>query len=180
MLDIKILERLFERHGLSKEYKEQRPLFVWRQIVGPVIERLTCPLWVMNGVLHVEAATHVVAHELSLMKADFIKRINEALGEACLSDIKFKVRAEARGEKNGSRIGLAEAPLLDEEREQIQKIAADIKDDRLREALEHLLSTLKKLEKARQRLGWRRCVRCGVFHDGEGALCFNCEYEREI
>lgn len=176
MMDHETLEDLFERHGLLDEYKEQKPVFVWRQIVGPVIERLTDPLWVMNGVLYVEAATHVVAHELSLMKTDFIKRINEALGEPCINDIKFKVRDQAREEKNDSQIDLTEVLLLDDEREQIKKTIA-IEDAQLREALERLLSMLKKLEKARQRLGWKPCSRCGVFHDGEGSLCFNCSYE---
>jgi len=174
MLDLKALEDLFERHGLKSEYKEQKPLFVWRQIVGPLIDRLTCPLWVMSGVLYVEAATHVVAHELSLMKADLMRRIHEALGESCLSDIKFKVRDE---EKDAPHIDLSEAPLLDEERLQIQKMVADVEDNQLREALERLFSALKRLEKARQRLGWKRCPRCGVFHNSEDELCFNCEYE---
>lgn len=178
-MNLKALEHLFERHGLLNAYKEQKPVFVWRQIVGPVIERLTCPLWVMNGVLHVEVATHVVAHELSLMKTDFIRRMNEVLGEACISDIKFKVRDQAHTAKNDFQIDLSEAPLLDEEREEITKLAATIEDKKLRETFERFLSTLKRAEKARQRLGWKRCSRCGIFHDGEGELCFNCAHEAQ-
>lgn len=178
MLDLKALEGLFERHGLLEEYKQQKPVFAWRQIVGTVLDRLTCPLWVMTGVLHVEAATHVVAHELNLMKTDFIKRINETLGELCIDDIKFRVRDKPPDEKHEPHIDWAEAPLLDDEREQIQKINAEVQDLRLREMLEQFLITLKRAEKARQRLGWKRCSRCGVFHDGEGELCFNCEHAR--
>ncbi len=179
MLDLKALEHLFERYGLIEAYKEQKPVFVWRQVVGELIARRTCPLYVMNGVLYVEAATPVIAQELSLMKGDYIKRINEVLGEACISDIKPKAPEQTHEDPRlPDSIDFQNAPLLDEEREQIQKISADIKDDRLREALEVFLSTLVKREKARQRLGWKRCERCGVFHEGEDEWCFNCEYER--
>lgn len=179
MLDLKALEHLFERHGLSNEFKEQKPVFVWRQVVGELIARRTCPLYVMNGVLYVEAATSVIAQEVSLMKGDYIKRINEVLGEKGLSDIKPKAPQQAREDSRlPDSIDLQHAPLLDDERDQIRKITADVQDGQLRKTLERLFSTLKKLEKARQRLGWKRCPRCGVFHDGEGELCFNCEYER--
>lgn len=178
MLDLKALEHLFERYGLSDEFKEQRPVFVWRQVVGELIARRTCPLYVMNGVLYVEAATPVIAQELSLMKGDYIKRINEVLGETLISDIKPKAPEQAHEDSRlPDSIDLQHAPLLDDEREQIQKITATITNDPLRETLERFLITLKRLEKARQRLGWRRCSRCGIFHDDEGELCFNCEYE---
>ena len=178
MLDLKALEHLFERYGLSDELKEQRPVFVWRQVVGELIARRTCPLYVMNGVLYVEAATPVIAQELSLMKGDYIKRINEVLGEVCIRDIKPKAPEQTHEDSRLiDPIDFQHAPLLDDEREQIQKITAAITNDQLREALERFLITLKKLEKARQRLGWKRCPNCGVFHDGDGTLCFNCEYE---
>lgn len=178
MLDLKALEHLFELHGLIEAYKEQKPVFVWRQVVGELIARRTCPLYVMNGVLYVEAATPVIAQELSLMKGDYIKRINEVLGETRISDIKPKAPEQAHEDSRlPASIDLQHAPLLDDEREQIQKITAAITNDQLRETLERFLITLKRLEKARQRLGWKRCPGCDVFHDGDGALCFNCEHE---
>lgn len=179
MLDLKTLEHLFERHGLIEAYKEQKPVFVWRQVVGELIARRTCPLYVMNGVLYVEAATPVIAQELSLMKGDYIKRINEVLGETRISDIKPKAPEQAHEDSRlPDSIDLQHAPLLDDEWARIQKITADVQDGQLRKTLERLLSALKKLEKARQRLGWKHCPNCGVFHDGDGTLCFNCEYER--
>jgi len=174
----KLLRRIFISHGLGKEFAEQEPLFLWEEAVGERVARLTKPLQVREGTIFVEVRSHVLAQELSMLKEEYIKRINKLLGEERVRDIRFRVGAGGalrQREREEEAIKLEEVPLSTEEREEIDHLVREVDDERLREALRRFLITERRIEKVRLERGFRRCPRCGGLHrDGE-ELCIYCQ-----
>jgi len=171
---IQEIRRIFEREGLGEEFKEQEPLLLWPQVAGEQMSMLTQPLRVRQGVLYIEAASHVVAQQLTLFKEAYLKRLNELLGEERLADLRFRVSSSSKTippEASGGK----QLSLL--ERERLMQLLDELEDPRLRELFERLILAVAKRDQVRAAQGQRRCAVCGVHHDGEGEICYYCELE---
>jgi len=64
---------------------------IWDQTVGPAIAENARPLAFKQKLLLVQVSSPVWIQQLRFLKADLIAKLNQALGEACIEDIKFKV-----------------------------------------------------------------------------------------
>lgn len=173
---MEVLRRIFTAHGLGEEFREQEPLFLWEEAVGEQIARLTAPLRVREGIIFVEVSSHVLVQELSMLKEEYIRKINELLGEARVRDIRFRVGQTLRQQEEEA-IKLEEVLLSAEEQEEINHLVSDVEDERLREALRAFFITERRIEKLREERGFKRCPRCGVLHRSDGELCPFCQLE---
>lgn len=64
---------------------------IWDQAVGPAIAENARPLAFKQKLLLVQVSSPIWIQQLRFLKTDLIARLNQALGEACIEDIKFKV-----------------------------------------------------------------------------------------
>jgi len=64
---------------------------IWDQTVGTAIAENARPLAVKQKLLLVQVSSPVWIQQLRFLKTDLIARLNQALGDACIEDIKFKV-----------------------------------------------------------------------------------------
>ena len=168
------IRRIFERQGLGKEFIEQEPLLLWPRVAGEKLSRLTQPLRVRQGVLYVEAANHVVAQQLSLMKDAYLNRLNAFVSEGRVVDLRFRVG-------DSSRPSRAEVPEVEQlsllEREKLSHLLDEAKDPDLRKAFESVILALARWDRERAVRGCARCAICGIHHDGEGEICYCCQLE---
>jgi len=167
------IRQVFERQGLGKEFIEQEPLLLWSRVVGAQMRRLTQPIIVRQGILYVEAANHVVAQQLSLMKNAYLNKLNAFLSEGRLVDLRFSVKGGVRSPTRDAE-EVEQLSLL--EQEKLEKLL-DESAPELREALRQLFLALAKKDRARAALQWKPCVICGVHHDGEDRTCYYCQQE---
>jgi predicted nucleic acid-binding Zn ribbon protein len=65
---------------------------VWERAAGEAVAQAARPTAERAGVLTVTCAEAVWAHELNLMKADLLARVNTALGEQLLHDLRCRVQ----------------------------------------------------------------------------------------
>lgn len=84
-----LLPRLLARHGLSKKIKEQDVLVKWGEAVGHPVSSHTSALSIKQGQLQVKVDHPVWSHQLSLLKPAIIAKLNQAVGDAVVSDIRF-------------------------------------------------------------------------------------------
>lgn len=73
--------------GLEGAYDEQRASYLWPEIVGPVVNRMTTRRYVDGGVLHVYISSASLKNELSFLTANLISRINETIGKEVIKSI---------------------------------------------------------------------------------------------
>jgi len=174
---LEVLRRIFTAHGLAGEFHEQEPLFLWEEAVGEQIARLTTPLRVREGIIFVEVQNHVLAQELNMLKEEYIKKLNELLGEERVRDIRFRIGRGGVLREQEEEVRLEEVPLSAAEQEEIEHLVSDVEDERLREALRAFFITERRIEHLREERGFKRCPRCGVLHCGDGELCPYCQLE---
>ncbi len=175
LINLEEIRRVFERQGLGKEFLEQEPLLFWPRVAGTHMSRLTQPLRVRQGVLYVEAANHVVAQQLSLMKDAYLTKLNAFLSEGRVIDLRFRVRSSSRSQAPEPRQEGEQLSLL--EREKLEQLLDGVEDPQLRRAFEGVILALAKRDREREAHGCSVCKICGVHHDGEGAVCYYCHQE---
>jgi predicted nucleic acid-binding Zn ribbon protein len=85
----KVLEVLLEELGLGKKLRQYGAVRIWQDVVGEQIARVAIPTKIINGILIVKVEKSTWRNELSLLKREIIAKINTALKEEIVKDIKF-------------------------------------------------------------------------------------------
>lgn len=75
--------------GIDRKLREYEAVTRWEEIVGDAIARVSKAAGIEKGVLIVRVNNGPWRNELSLMKESIIRKINAALGEAIVRDIRF-------------------------------------------------------------------------------------------
>ncbi len=63
----------------------------WKQIAGPVISKHSKVLYLRGGELVISVTNSTWHSELIMMKAEILDKINQAMPEANVEEIKFKI-----------------------------------------------------------------------------------------
>lgn len=157
MIEVALIEKILRKYGLLEQYREQEPALVWERAVSEKIARLAQPIWVHKGVLFVAVPNHIVQHEFTLMREEFKKKLNAVLGAERVKEIRFTVE---NFPKPRAAPSLDQIKLTPAEEREIEQLVSEVPDQALRATLIRLMKTAKRLERARQQLGWKPCPRC--------------------
>ncbi len=84
------LDELIGSLGIRKKLREYDAVLSWQDIVGGHIAKATTPLRIIQGVLVVKVKTSAWRNELTLQKKMLIEKLNSALGEQVVKDIRFQ------------------------------------------------------------------------------------------
>ncbi|MGE5594328.1 MAG: DciA family protein [Betaproteobacteria bacterium] len=95
-----------KRLGIMRQVRRARAVDIWTEVVGPAAAQASRALSCRDGVLFVAVKSSVWANELSLLKADIIKKLNRQLGRGTIVDIRFQARSLGRdGRSSGNAAG---------------------------------------------------------------------------
>ena len=122
---------------------KNRPLIdAWNRAVGPQIGAKAQPDRQRDDVLYVRVSTSVWMHELQFMKQDIIARLNELLGSAAVSQIRFFIgEVDAPAAKPAAQtVSFAAAALQADEKAYIDNTLAGVSDPELKEILQKTMS----------------------------------------
>ena len=175
------LEKLLASCGLREAFVEQEALFVWAEVVGPRLARLSQAQAVSEGYLYVGVGHHAFAHECTLMRDQWLQRLNARLLRP-LKDIRFKVISlQEQPLPPAPRPKLEEVSLDEREVLRIEALVQGVEDESLRRVLRALFETYARREKVHAALpGRRSCPRCGLHHPGPEEQCSFCLIEQGI
>ena len=84
-----ILGDLAEELGIRGKLKQYEAVTRWAEVVGERIAQEAEPQKIEKGVLLVRVRTGVWRNELTMRKAEILAKLNQAIGEAVIKDIKF-------------------------------------------------------------------------------------------
>jgi predicted nucleic acid-binding Zn ribbon protein len=85
----KVLAEVLEKSGVRKQVERIGILELWPEIVGEQLARVTRVKGLDDDALFVEVRSSAWLMELSMMKDDFLERVNARLGEDALERIVF-------------------------------------------------------------------------------------------
>jgi predicted nucleic acid-binding Zn ribbon protein len=86
-----VLARVLRELGLDENLQAWRAVDDWPQVVGPRVSRHTRAVGFREGTLRVEVEGSAWMQELSFLKRDLIRRINQHLGSDLVRDVRFIV-----------------------------------------------------------------------------------------
>lgn len=87
-----LLSGFLDKRGLSAKVEAASVLTEWAERVGPQIAAVTEPLRVSEGTLVVGVATSAWMMELSMMKAELMRRLNAGKSDGRLRQLTFVIQ----------------------------------------------------------------------------------------
>ncbi len=84
------IDDLTSRLGYRETIKAQMAIIVWDDVVGEKIVKVTSPVSIKKGILKVKVKNPVWRNELSYCKEDIRRKLNKAIGEPVVADIRFE------------------------------------------------------------------------------------------
>lgn len=85
-----VIEELAQSLGIKKKLREYDAVLQWEEIVGEQIAKVATATRITKGVLFVKVKTGTWRNELTMRKPEIIRKINIAIGEDIVGDIKFQ------------------------------------------------------------------------------------------
>jgi len=169
----RVISRFLSHWGGSRRVKEGLVHILWGQVVGREIERRTRVRFVRDGVVHVDAETPVAADVFQTEAERIREKLNHALGEAVIREIRFSGRGfEAPARRRGSAAAASKGPreeelarleLTLEQEARIERVCSAISDPALRPLAAYVLNRVARLEAWYRQKRWRRCRLCGAY-----------------
>lgn len=84
-----VIKELLKTYKIDKKLQETELISSWEEVIGKTIARATKKIYISNKVLHLQITSSIIRNELSMIKSDIIKRLNEKVGGDIITNISF-------------------------------------------------------------------------------------------
>ena len=84
-----VLKKLLREEGLEVPLLQKRLVDSWEVVTGNVVARFTAEKFIRNQTLFVKITNPALRQDLSMMRAQLVKRLNEQVGSFVISDIRI-------------------------------------------------------------------------------------------
>jgi len=173
----KLVNVTLENLGLKARALEYKVLDIWESVVGETIIKHASVVEMHRGVLFVHVDHPVWIQHLSFAAQDIKNRINRAIGEKVVKEIRFKAGNRCNKQKIKQDIGKKEPRKYDLSFEELGKIEAmveEIRDPEIRKVVASLIKQGKIITLEKQEAGWIKCPLCGMMIEPKKKKCFYC------
>lgn len=85
-----LLDEFIRANHLEQGLAEYRIKKAWNELLGISVSRATQSLYIKNRILFVKLHSSVMRNELSMMKDEIIKRLNESAERDVIEDLIIK------------------------------------------------------------------------------------------
>jgi hypothetical protein len=132
--------------GLTDYARMLRITAAWREAVGDEIAARTHPSSFSRGTLVVRTKNAAWQNELTFLKSEIIDRVNAALGNKSVDELKIQAGHIPDPPERG-RPAWLRAPLPPEETALVSSAASGIEDPEVRRAFAAAMGTYRKVER---------------------------------
>ncbi len=84
-----LLAQYLRQEGLETPLLQKRLMASWEEVTGHVVERYTQQKFIKNQTLFVKISNPALRQDLSMMRTQLVKRLNEKVGSMVITDVKF-------------------------------------------------------------------------------------------
>lgn len=84
-----VLKKLLRDEGLEMPLLQKRLVDAWEVVTGNVVSRYTAEKYIRNQTLFVKITNPALRQDLSMMRTQLVKRLNEQVGSFIISDIRI-------------------------------------------------------------------------------------------
>ena len=75
--------------GLETPLLQKRLIAAWPEVMGELIAGYTQDLYIKNQTLNVRLSNPALRADLSMMRPEIVKKLNEAVGSQVIAEIRF-------------------------------------------------------------------------------------------
>ena len=75
--------------GLETPLQQKRLVEAWPEVMGEMIAGSTQAVYIRNQTLHVKLTNPALRADLSMMRAEIVKKLNTAVGSQVIVEIRF-------------------------------------------------------------------------------------------
>ena len=84
-----IILRNLRQQGLEMPLLQKRLIEAWPVVAGEAIAHYTLNTYIMNQTLYVKLSAPALRADLSLQRQEYVRRLNEYVGNQVIADIRF-------------------------------------------------------------------------------------------
>ncbi len=84
-----VVLKLLRDQGLETPILQKRLVEAWPTVAGEAVARYTTGAYVYNQTLFVRLSSPALRADLSMQRQQYVKQLNEAVGERVITDIRF-------------------------------------------------------------------------------------------
>lgn len=83
-----ILQQFLRKEGLETPLQQKRLIDAWDSVVGLMVARYTQEKFIKNQILFVKITNPALRQDLSMMRQQLTRRLNEVVGSSVISDVR--------------------------------------------------------------------------------------------
>ena len=84
-----ILQMVLREQGLETPLLQKRLIDQWETVTGNIVARYSEEKYIKNQTLFVKITNPALRQDLTMMRQQLVKRLNESVGALVIVDIKF-------------------------------------------------------------------------------------------
>lgn len=84
-----LLNMYLRREGLETPLLQRRAVDAWDKVVGAGVAQYTGEKFIKNQTLFVKIQSPALRQDLTMMRSQLVKRINEAVGSMVIADVRI-------------------------------------------------------------------------------------------
>ncbi len=84
-----ILQKLLRDEGLEQPLLQRRVVDAWPTVVGRTVTEYTRTCFIKNQTLFVKIDNPALRQDLSMMRSQLVKRLNEQVGALIVTDVRL-------------------------------------------------------------------------------------------
>lgn len=84
-----VLQTYLRSEGLETPLNQLRLIEAWDEVVGKTVVRYTGEKYIKNQTLFVSISNPSLRQDLSMMRSQLVRRLNDAVGAQVISDVKI-------------------------------------------------------------------------------------------
>ncbi len=170
-----LIQQYFQRNGGWIRIKGELAVYFWPRIAGPDLAKKAVVQRYQDGSLYLQTDSPALAHQITLMSQDIIKRCDRIVGRGVIKSI--RVRIGVISAQPESAIPAKIADLEPAQQQLIEECRDEISDPDLREKFAGAMIRSLRLSKEKQAIHHGYCGLCGVVTESGYDRCPCCQFK---
>ena len=167
-----LIEGFFQRQGGWPRLKGELAVYYWPRVAGPEITAKVTATRLYDGFLYLQTDNAALAHQISLLNLDIVKKYRRILGPNIIKGVRIKigpVQSNPVVEKS------PEVTLNPEENELIEKCGLIIQEPVLADKFALFMKKHYLLKRKIEATGGKECRACNIIIESDFEYCPCCE-----
>lgn len=169
-----IIEKIFRQNGCWSRLKGELSVYYWPRVAGKEIAAKVEAVRYRNGFLYLQTENPALAHQVSLLSAEIVKRFQKILGKNIIKGIKIKIGTISLSKTRNISQEI-NCSLTETEKDLIENCSKTLQDPDLATIFSKLIDSFYRNQKQILAEGGQRCQNCRTVISGDYLYCPCCQ-----